>query len=223
MAIKKRKSALTAPDATAPDKIIAAATSLFARQGYDGTSTKNICAAARVNIAAIHYHFGSKEQLYCHIIERFGGSRLQSVQRILLAPETQDEMRVRLQLFLNESIDVCVQQPELCRIVQVEIELMHSRSEDVFRKTFVKLFETLIHFITHAKKKKLVAADVEPRVAAQFLFNQIRQVTRCDPVNTKFFGMSIRHDSFRELWLQQTLQMFLRGIGALPAPKERSK
>lgn len=206
------KSSPKPTDGDAPSRIIIAATALFARQGYDGTSTKDICEAAGVNIAAIHYHFGSKEDLYRHIIESFGGSRLQSVQRILVPPANQEELKVRLQLFLSESLECCIFQPELCRIIQTEIELLHARSEDVFRKTFVKLFGTLVDFLAHAQKQGLISSTVHPQIAAQFLFNQLRQVTRADGVNTKFFGMSIRDDAFRKVWLEQTLDLYVAGI-----------
>ncbi len=44
-------------------KIIAAAECLFARDGYHATSLRSITAEANVNLAAVNYHFGSKEAL----------------------------------------------------------------------------------------------------------------------------------------------------------------
>lgn len=52
------------------DKILNAAEHLFAEQGYGGTSLRHIIAQAGVNLAAIHYHFGSKENLLDALIER---------------------------------------------------------------------------------------------------------------------------------------------------------
>ncbi|XJN84975.1 TetR family transcriptional regulator [Mesorhizobium terrae] len=43
--------------------LIHAALKLFGRQGYDGTSTREIAAAAKANIGSIAYHFGGKEGL----------------------------------------------------------------------------------------------------------------------------------------------------------------
>ena len=52
------------------DKILETAERLFGDQGYAGTSLRQIIAAAGVNLAAIHYHFGSKEELLAHLLKR---------------------------------------------------------------------------------------------------------------------------------------------------------
>ena len=44
--------------------LIRAARHLFAERGYDGTSVRDITAAAGANLGAITYHFGSKHALY---------------------------------------------------------------------------------------------------------------------------------------------------------------
>lgn len=48
--------------------LINAAGELFAEHGYDGTSTRAIAEKAKVNIAGIKYHFGSKDGLYLEVI-----------------------------------------------------------------------------------------------------------------------------------------------------------
>lgn len=51
-------------------KILNAAERLFARDGYHASSLRTITTAAGVNLAAVNYHFGSKEALLESIIER---------------------------------------------------------------------------------------------------------------------------------------------------------
>ena len=46
------------------ERIIEAAEELFVERGFAGTSLRAITAAARVNLGAVHYHFGSKEGLF---------------------------------------------------------------------------------------------------------------------------------------------------------------
>ena len=50
------------PEGTAAD-LIAAGLKLFGRKGFAATSTREIAAEARANVASIAYHFGSKDGL----------------------------------------------------------------------------------------------------------------------------------------------------------------
>jgi AcrR family transcriptional regulator len=49
--------------------ILKAAVALFAERGYDGTSIRAIVSKARVNQAAINYHFKGKEGLYFEVLK----------------------------------------------------------------------------------------------------------------------------------------------------------
>jgi AcrR family transcriptional regulator len=50
-------------------RLVRTAGRLFARRGIDAVPVREICDAAEVNTAAIHYHFGSKQGLVKAIIE----------------------------------------------------------------------------------------------------------------------------------------------------------
>ena len=52
------------------NKILDAAERLIGEQGYAGTSLRHIIAEAGVNLAAVHYHFGSKEDLLDAVVLR---------------------------------------------------------------------------------------------------------------------------------------------------------
>ena len=45
------------------DRLLDAAERLFGARGFEGTSLRRVTAEAGVNLAAVHYHFGSKEAL----------------------------------------------------------------------------------------------------------------------------------------------------------------
>src|SRR5437660_5712368 len=51
-------------------KILDAAEQLIAGQGYAATSLRQIITAAGVNLASIHDHFGSKEELLDELVRR---------------------------------------------------------------------------------------------------------------------------------------------------------
>ncbi len=56
--------------AATKQRILDAAESLFMEHGYEATSLRSITATAGVNLAAVNYHFGSKEELFQAVLTR---------------------------------------------------------------------------------------------------------------------------------------------------------
>lgn len=52
------------------ERILDAAERLFMSHGYEGTSMRQITSEASVNLAAVNYHFGSKESLMQEVFRR---------------------------------------------------------------------------------------------------------------------------------------------------------
>src|SRR5436853_4419176 len=72
--------------AATTERIMDAAERLFADHGFEGTSIRDIVEAAKVNLAAIHYHFRSKEALLEAVLTRrisiVNEARLQRLQAV---------------------------------------------------------------------------------------------------------------------------------------------
>jgi AcrR family transcriptional regulator len=61
-------TARRADDAETKARVLRAATALFAERGFHGTKVRDIAARAGANVAAAHYHFGSKRDLYVEVL-----------------------------------------------------------------------------------------------------------------------------------------------------------
>ena len=59
---------MTRPSDITRERILKAAQSLFADRGYKDTSVRAVVTKARVNQAAINYHFGGKDGLYREVL-----------------------------------------------------------------------------------------------------------------------------------------------------------
>ncbi|MGG6269292.1 TetR/AcrR family transcriptional regulator [Leptolyngbya sp. AN03gr2] len=59
------------PTIDTKEQIITVAERLFAERGFTATTLRNVVSEAGVNLAAVHYHFGSKEELFRAVVARF--------------------------------------------------------------------------------------------------------------------------------------------------------
>ena len=111
--------------------LVQAALKLFGRQGFDGTSTREIAAEAKANIGSIAYHFGGKEGLRAaaadyivDTIQAIAGQAMGSPQAATAGgPEA-----ARAQLFaaLERMVTFIVASPQAGEIVQFVLrELSH--------------------------------------------------------------------------------------------------
>jgi AcrR family transcriptional regulator len=69
-----RQNEEKSPSADTRHRIIEAAGEIFADAGYRRTTIRAISERARVNIAAINYHFGGKKNLYLAILDYWRGT-----------------------------------------------------------------------------------------------------------------------------------------------------
>jgi AcrR family transcriptional regulator len=69
-------------------RVLTAARELFAQRGYEGTSVRDITARAKANLAAITYHFGSKEALFHTVLRSVAEPLVEAVTQAAQAPGT---------------------------------------------------------------------------------------------------------------------------------------
>src|SRR5688500_9355529 len=60
--------ARTAERAATRARLLAAGGTLFAERGFHGATIRDVAARAGANVAAAHYHFGSKHALYLSVL-----------------------------------------------------------------------------------------------------------------------------------------------------------
>lgn len=103
---------MTREPAQTRDRILKAAAELFAARGFHGTKARDIAERGKVNLAAGHYHYGSKQALYVEVLrqefalirsdlERRGISRSPSELVRLPRPALIDLLRKRVRAMLE--------------------------------------------------------------------------------------------------------------------------
>jgi AcrR family transcriptional regulator len=211
MATKPQRKPQPKPKEDTRDLLMAAATHLFAKHGFDGTSVKELADAAGVNVSLVSYHFGGKEHLYRACLQQFGEGRLVVAQRLLQKPQKLDELKLRLEMFAEEMFTCYFDNREVIQILHRECDMGTPVAQDVFRETFLKIFSTLIEFFQSAQKKKLIRRELDPQILAQSFFGILTHITRSNDLSEKLFGHSLRDPAHRRKLVDQIVSFFIFG------------
>lgn len=123
----------TSPAEMTRAALVQAALKLFGRQGFDGTSTRQIAAEAEANIGSIAYHFGGKEGLRAaaadfivETIQTVAGPALGNVQTPTPGLANPEAAQALLFAALERMVGFVVASPQAGEIVQFVLrELSH--------------------------------------------------------------------------------------------------
>jgi len=103
-------------------KILGAAKKLFARNGFEGTSVRQICEEAGVALALVSYHFGGKEKVFYALFES-------SIPNYATAIYTLQDPEADFSHFIHEFVRLRQTEPELINLLQQEIIMQSPRME----------------------------------------------------------------------------------------------
>ena len=153
------------------DKIKKVAAKLFAELGYDGTTTRDICKAANINISLISYHFGGKEKLYDEIILDAIESQnnfVDSCKEITLNFDNLifEELIMVLKLFVNRLIDYIYFE------VKKESLIIFLRGHKDLRKKYISPVDKLLRELI-SKIMQKETDDYDVAYSLTFLMSQI--------------------------------------------------
>jgi AcrR family transcriptional regulator len=91
-------------------QLLEAALDLFGRRGFDGASTREIAKAAGANLAAIVYHFGSKEALHIavaeHVVRKISERIAPLIDEAASIPDDPAKARDMLRRLMENQVEV---------------------------------------------------------------------------------------------------------------------
>lgn len=177
---------------------------LFAENGFEATSVREIASAADVNVAAINYHFGNKAGLYEDIIEssyvhlkeqiselgdRFNGQTEEFVIDVFRLFLQQSKMLVNtFKVFLTvpqelDDVEECQQMDgppghealEAC----IRQELGNGVSQGDLTWAAKILFSQMIHVVLLKSSHCATRPQVQPLLETDVVEGDLRRLTRC--------------------------------------------
>ncbi len=155
------------------DRILDAAEVEFAAHGFVETSLRTITSKAKVNLAAVNYHFGSKKGLIQAVTDRFLGPLTKNLQTQLSAYEValtetqgdEQELQVLLSILARSCQQVAQQNHHSLAVFARLINTAYSQSQGHLRKHLTKQYgASFMYFM------KLLRRHMPPMTHEQFFW-----------------------------------------------------
>lgn len=154
-------------EASTRQRIIDAATVLFANEGLHGASTRAIARESGVNLSLISYYFGGKESLYKAVIQDFVLRVFREIEAVADDFEKADvsvqSIHKAIHSIVDTLIDMRVANPHVVKIMTREKLSGLPFSRDIHETMMTRAGEKIEGIISRGQREGLVNAKVNPR------------------------------------------------------------
>jgi TetR/AcrR family transcriptional regulator len=190
--------------------ILAAATPLFASSGIQGTTIRQIAAAARVNSQLIYYYFGNKVGLFRAVLE---GAASRVAALLAHAKVSDGPPRERLARFVSEWVKVTLEQASTLRMLhRAMLEGDKTLAAEIQRYAAGHAAQ-IGSLIDEGKATGAFRADLNTRRAVASLVGMVQYLALAETI--LFTSTNLKQDrKERDAMAQHTAELFLRGLDA---------
>lgn len=199
-------------------QLLEVAIELFSKHGFDGTTTREIAAAAGVSEAIIFRHFASKEELYAALLDyknREGGTEEWIAELRGHAERCDDEALFRS--LIRKILASYRDDPSFQRLLLYSALNAHEFSQILHRSLGIPLYGFLYDYIARRKRQGAFAgldpgAVIFAVVGAPSYFGMV----------TKLFGVGVKTAS-DEVTAENFTRVLFKGLGGKSATRARRK
>jgi AcrR family transcriptional regulator len=173
------------------EHILITAEALFAEKGFEGTSVRELCAKAGVNVAMVSYYFGSKEQLMEALIEFRSGFMREKLDEIRKQSISASE---KMELIIDHYVSRIFSNSQYHRILHRELSLQQrSQFNSIISKLLMVNFSVIRDIINDGiESKEFKNVDVELTIVS--MIGTITQV-----VVSSFLTCKLLNEKHNEL------------------------
>jgi TetR/AcrR family fatty acid metabolism transcriptional regulator len=152
-------------------RILRAAITVFARNGYHASKVSDVAREAGVAYGLVYHYFGSKEQLLDTIFRRTWTNMLEAVEEVERGEgSTREQIRAIARIVLGAwQLD-----PDLIRVLIREVARGPQLEQEI--DEIGRAFDALERVVARGQEKGELRTDVEPRLAAWILYGALEEI-----------------------------------------------
>lgn len=158
-------------------RIVDAATDLFARKGFHATSVADVASAVTLTKGALYHHFETKEDLFHAVVL---GVRSAWETNVEAAVQRHEDALDRLTALLVNHARLIHRRPELCLVVSglsEEMRYTHPDLAEVLHGIYRDLIAFIEDMLRSGQEHGQVRLDIDPRAIAVDVVGMLRGVS----------------------------------------------
>jgi TetR/AcrR family transcriptional regulator, fatty acid metabolism regulator protein len=168
-----RHAPRTTRSAQTRDRIIAAATEVFARSGFHGAKVADIAEQAGIAYGLVYHYFHNKEDSLAAIFtERWG----QYVTYLHEVGDMDLGFREQMRRLVHFWVEVYRREPALMTVMINEVTRSYEFLESHDISTVMVAFEAIEQIIRKARERGEVAPGIDPQLASYIVFGAAEMV-----------------------------------------------
>jgi len=186
-------------------KIILTTIECIEQEGIHGATIRKIAEMAGVNVAAINYHFGSKEQLFKIVMNTTLNESF--VQNINDYEEMwQSDTKKALQLFFEDTLEGAINYPNITKA-----HLADTFNKSDYNTNTVHKFNEFLTTLHDLIKLELRSeTKIESKIVVSQLFASILMIGMMPDLLSEFLNFDLKNKENQQIFVQILLDNFCK-------------
>jgi AcrR family transcriptional regulator len=179
-------------------EILAHATDVFCKKGYEGASMRDLSRASGMSLAGLYYYFESKERLL-FLIQKHTFSTI--VQRLKARLEGVDDAEERVRIFILNHLEYFLSNQQAMKVLSHEAEALKNGFASELAAIKREYYRICVGLLDDLKREREL--QFSTRIAVLSLFGMMNWI---------YTWHNPRVDADAEAIAQEMGDIFLRGV-----------
>ena len=158
---------------TVPERLLLAATALFANQGFEGTSVQEIVGAAGVTKGAMYHYFSAKDDLLYEIYTRILAMQMERLEKVVAEGSP---VETRLHTATADVVVTAIENLPASTVFFRSLYLLGADKQRAIRRERRRYHEMFRSLIEEGQRSGVFRADITADLSADYFFGALHHL-----------------------------------------------
>lgn len=183
---------------------------MFAQRGYDSVSTGDIAKAAQFTQSMVHYHFGSKEQIWREAVTRLMRQRGPIFAPMRLMHSDLDPL-AKLEMLIRNLAAANAAEPDYARIIMQESIANSDRLEWLIEEFIRPGFQVFDEAIAEAQQKGLIR-DLPVHDVTNIVTSAVSLTYSLGPIVQRLYNVDLGSEDYLRSLSSSIVEILFVGL-----------